>query len=41
MTSLLQMQQDAALNSFIRAVDSVEEVAEGRRRRLAESLEFF
>ena len=39
MTSVLETQQDAAINSFFRAVDSAKEVAEGRRRRLAESLQ--
>ena len=39
MTTVLETQQDGALNLFFRAVDSAEGVAEGRRRRLAESLE--
>ena len=39
-SSAPETRQDAALNSFFRAVDSAEEIAEGRRRRLAESLEF-
>ena len=34
MTSVLETQQDVALHSFFRAVDSAEEAAEGRRRRL-------
>ena len=41
MTSVLETQQDAAFNSFFRAADSSEEVAEGRRRRFAQTLEFF
>ena len=39
-TSVLETRQDAALKSFFRAVDSAVQIAEGRRRRLAESLEF-
>ena len=39
MTTVLETQQDGALNLFFRAVNSAEGVAEGRRRRLAESLE--
>ena len=40
MTSLLEHCQDAVLSTFVRDVAHVEEVAEGRRRRLAESWEF-
>jgi len=37
---MLEHRQDAALSTFVRDVAHAEEVAEGRRRRLAESWEF-